>query len=242
MLLITRPIEQTKNLESLLLANEIDYAFFPTFEIKKVKPIVSKQTYEVIIFISVNAVEYAEEYFDKLFNTSIKIFAVGPVTANRLLRKNIKVDCYPNKKASSKELLKMRECQSLSNKKILIVRGKGGSETLKNNLSISNQVDYFEVYERVQCELTIQHNESFEKFKKIPDGVLMATSEESLTYFMRLAQSISSDLIQILPAKKIIVFSERLKVIAKDFGFKNIEITENPSDEDLVNLLINKKY
>ena len=69
MLLITRPIEQTKNLESLLLANEIDYAFFPTFEIKKVKPIVSKQTYEVIIFISVNAVEYAEEYFDKLFNT-----------------------------------------------------------------------------------------------------------------------------------------------------------------------------
>jgi len=70
----------------------------------------------------------------------------------------------------------------------------------------------------------------------------MATSEESLTYFMRLAQSISSDLIQILPAKKIIVFSERLKVIAEDFGFKNIEITENPSDEDLVNLLINKKY
>ena len=127
-------------------------------------------------------------------------------------------------------------------KKILIVRGKGGSETLKNNLSISNQVDYFEVYERVQCELTIQHNESFEKFIKIPDGVLMATSEESLTYFMRLAQSISSDLIQILPAKKLIVFSERLKVIAEDFGFKNIEITENPSDEDLVNLLINKKY
>ena len=69
---------------------------------------------------------------------------------------------------------------SLSNKKILIVRGKGGSETLKNNLSISNQVDYFEVYERVQCELTIQHNESFEKFMNIPDGVLWQLVKRAL--------------------------------------------------------------
>ena len=42
--------------------------------------------------------------------------------------------------------------------------------------------------------IDIQHNESFEKFMNIPDGVLMATSEESLVNFMRLVQSISSDL------------------------------------------------
>ena len=62
MLLITRPIEQTKNLESILLVNGIDFAFFPAFEIKKLKPLVLKQNYDVIIFISVNAVIYAEEY------------------------------------------------------------------------------------------------------------------------------------------------------------------------------------
>lgn len=135
----------------------------------------------------------------------------------------------------------MKECQALSNKKILIVRGKGGSETLKNNLSISNQVDYFEVYKRVQCELTLQHNESLEMFMSYPDGFLMATSEESLVNVMRLVESISSDFIQTLLAKKIIVFSERIRVLAKDFGFTNIEITLNPSDEDLVNLLVDKK-
>lgn len=135
----------------------------------------------------------------------------------------------------------MKECQALSNKKILIVRGKGGSETLKNNLSISNQVDYFEVYKRVQCELTLQHNESLEMFMSYPNGFLMATSEESLVNVMRLVESISSDFIQTLLAKKIIVFSERIRVLAKDFGFTNIEITLNPSDEDLVNLLVDKK-
>ena len=109
MLLITRPVAQTKNLESILLANGIDYAFFPAFEIKKFKPIVIKQKYDVIIFISVNAVNYAEAYFNKLFIPPYKIFAVGPVTANQLLRKNIEVDCYPKTNASSQELLKMKE-------------------------------------------------------------------------------------------------------------------------------------
>ncbi len=135
----------------------------------------------------------------------------------------------------------MKECLTLLNKKILIVRGKGGSETLKNNLSISNQVDYFEVYKRVQCELTVQHNESLEMFMSYPDGFLIATSEESLVNVMRLVESISSDFIQTLLTKKIIVFSERIRVLAKDFGFTNIEITLNPSDEDLVNLLVDKK-
>jgi uroporphyrinogen-III synthase len=241
MLLITRPIAQTKNLESLLLANEIDYAFFPALEIQKLRPIVLNHKYDVIIFISVNAVNYAEEYFDQLFIDPVQIFAVGPVTAKQLISKNIKVDCYPKKNASSWELLKMKECQALSNKKILIIRGKGGSETLKNNLSFSNQVDYFEVYKRVQCQLTLQHNESLEMFMSYPDGFLMATSEESLVNVMHLVESISSKLIQTLLTKKIIVFSERIRVLAKDFGFTNIEITLNPSDEDLVNLLVDKK-
>ena len=59
-----------------MLANGIDFALFPAFEIKKLKPLVLKQNYDVIIFISVNAVIYAEEYFNKLFSEPLKIFAV----------------------------------------------------------------------------------------------------------------------------------------------------------------------
>ena len=135
----------------------------------------------------------------------------------------------------------MKDCQNLFNAKVLIVRGKGGSETLKGKLSISNQVDYFEVYERVPCEATLQHVESIKLFLNNPKGILMATSMQSLDSILNLVKSISFDCIQTFKAKKIIVFSERLKVLAKEFGFKNIEITENPSDEDLVNLLVNKK-
>jgi len=241
MLLITRPLAQTNNLESLLEANGIDYALFPAFEVKKFKPIAIKQKYDVIIFISVNAVNYAEEYFKAIFIAPFRVFAVGPVTANQLLKKNITVDCHPKKNASSKELLKMRECLDLSGNKILIVRGRGGSETLNDNLSASNEVDYFEVYERVPCDATSLHKESILSFFKKSDGILMATSSEILINIMRLVKSISPDFIETLTSKKIIVYSERLKDFAEDLGFKKIEITNNPSDEDLVSQIINKK-
>ena len=66
-------------------------------------------------------------------------------------------------------------------------------------------------------------------------------NKESLDSILYLVQSISSNFVETIKSKKIIVFSERLKVLAKEFGFKNIEITENPADEDLVKLLVNKK-
>ena len=241
MILITRPVSQTKKLELLLNNRNIDYALFPAFEIIKIQTAAPVEKYDIIIFISVNAVSYAEEHFDELFSDSSKVFAVGPATANQLLKKNIAVDCFPKENASSQELLKIKECSELSNRKILIVRGKGGSETLKNYLSSSNQVDYLEVYERTPCELTKIHNESLMSFLNEPDGILMVTSNESLLNIIRLVNSVSPDYYEILKVRKIIVFSERIKSKAEKLGFKKIEATQNPSDEDFVDILLNKK-
>ena len=74
------------------------------------------------------------------------------------------------------------------------------------------------------------------------DGTTLSTFAQTIfVHDHPTVTSISVDFIQILLTKKIIVVSERLRVLAKDHGFKNIEVTENPSDEDLVNLLVNKK-
>jgi uroporphyrinogen-III synthase len=241
MILITRPVSQTKNLELLLNNRNIDYALFPAFEIIKIQTAVSVKKYDIIIFISVNAVVYAEEHFDELFSDSSKVFAVGPATANQLLKNNIAVDSFPKKNASSQELLKIKECAELSNRKILIVRGKGGSETLKNHLSASNKVDYLEVYERIPCKLSKIHKESLMSFVNHPNGVSMATSEESLVNIMQLFSSASPDYLEILKSRRMIVFSERIKFTAEKLGLKKIEVTLNPSDEDFVDILFDKK-
>lgn len=238
MILITRPLAQTENLKALLKVANIDYAFFPAFEIKKISTEVLNKKYDVIIFISTNAVNYAEDYFDEIFVEPFKVFAVGPITAQRLIDKDIKVDCFPKFNASSMELLAMQECSELIDKRILIVRGKGGSETLKNNLGKFNQVDYLEVYERVPCEFSSLHAQSIEVFLNSTNGVLMAGSNESLYNIVRLLNLDSSDTFNKFKTRKLIVFSQKIKVLAESLGFENIKVTLNPSDQDLINELI----
>jgi len=163
---------------------------------------------------------------------------VGPVTATRLIDKDIKVDCFPKFNASSVELLVMQECSELIDKKILIVRGRGGSETLKDNLEKFNQVDYLEVYERVPCEFSSLHAQSIEVFLNSTNGVLMAGSNESLANIVRLLNLDSSDTFNKFKTRKLIVFSQKIKVLAESLGFENIKVTLNPSDQDLINELI----
>ena len=114
MILLTRPLSQVGNLQSLLEDSDLDYVLFPAIEINKIDTVVPSQTYNIIIFISVNAVIYSEEYFSQLFVEPLKIFAVGPTTAKKLTDKGVKVDAYPLENASSQELLAMPECGKLS--------------------------------------------------------------------------------------------------------------------------------
>ena len=241
MVLLTRPLSQVGNLQSLLEDLDLDYVLFPAFEINKIDAVVPKESYNVIIFISVNAVIYAEEYFSQLFVEPLKIFAVGPTTAKKLTDKGVKVDAYPLENASSQELLAMPECGKLSDKKVLIVRGKGGSETLKNSLKVMNQVDYFEVYRRAACEVSRLNVESIEQFMQTPDGIVIANSVKSLFNVVKLVKEIRSYHEGQLKSRTLVVLSERIKVQAQSIGFNNVHVARTPSDKGTIIEILNQR-
>ncbi len=241
MVLLTRPLSQVGNLQSLLEDSDLDYVLFPVFEINKIDTVVPSQSYDVIIFISVNAVIYSEEYFSQLFVEPFKIFAVGPTTAKKLTNKGVKVDAYPLENASSKELLAMPECSELADKKVLIVRGKGGSETLKNSLKVVNQVDYLEVYRRTPCKVSRLHVESIERFMQTPDGIVIANSVESLFNIVKLVKEIRPYHEEQLKSRNLVVLSERIKVQAQSIGFENIHVTPTPSDKGAIIELLSQQ-
>ena len=241
MVLLTRPLSQVENLQSLLEDSDLDYALFPAFEINKIDTTVPSETYDVIIFISVNAVIFSEEYFSQLFVEPIKIFAVGPTTAKKLTDNGIKVDAYPVENASSQELLAMPECGELTDKKTLIVRGKGGSQTLKNSLKVMNQVDYLEVYRRTPCEVSRLHVESIERFMKTPNVIIIANSIESLFNVVKLVKEIRSYHGDQLKTRTLVVLSERIKVQAQSIGFNNVHVARTPSDKGTIMELLNQQ-
>jgi uroporphyrinogen-III synthase len=219
----------------------LEYVLFPAFEINKIDTVLPNETYDVIIFISVNAVIHSEEYFSQLFVEPLKIFAVGPTTAKKLTDKGVKVDAYPLENASSQELLEMPECGELTDKKILIVRGKGGSQTLKNSLKAMNQVDYLEVYRRTPCEVSRLHVESIERFMQMPDGIIIANSVESLFNVVKLVKEIRSYHVDQLKSRTLVVLSERIKVQAQSIGFDNVHVACTPSDKGTIMELLNQQ-
>ena len=241
MVLLTRPLTQSKNLQSLLNEASLEYVLFPAFDINKIDTVAPSESYDVIIFISVNAVIYAEEYFSQLFVEPLKIFAVGPTTAKKLTDKGVKVDAYPLENASSQELLEMPECGELADKKVLIVRGKGGSETLKNSLKVMNQVDYLEVYRRAACEVSRLHVESIERFMQTPDGIVIANSVESLFNVVKLVKEIRSYHVDQLKSRTLVVLSERIKVQAQSMGFNNVHVARTPSDKGTIIEILNQQ-
>ena len=241
MILLTRPLAQVGNLQSLVEETDLDYVLFPALEINKINTVAPSESYDVIIFISVNAVIYSEEYFSQLFVEPLKIFAVGPTTAKKLTDKGVKVDAYPLENASSQELLTMPECGKLSDKKVLIVRGKGGSETLKNSLKVMNQVDYFEVYRRTPCEVSELHVESIEQFMQTPDGIVIANSVKSLFNVVKLVKEIRSYHEGQLKSRTLVVLSERIKVQAQSIGFNNVHVARTPSDKGTIIEILNQR-
>lgn len=241
MILVTRPLAQVDKLQILLKKANLDYALFPAFEVQKLMPKIPSERYDVIIFISVNAVIYAHEYLPQLLVKNQKIFAIGSTTANKLMSVGVQVSAYPKENASSAALLSLDECQSVSDKRILIVRGQGGTETLKNELELSNQVDYLEVYERKMLDASELHQKSIERFMKDRTGVVLGNSNQTLLNTLSLVESINPDYVSRLKKYPLLVLSERIQTFARSLGFGKVHIALGLGDKEVLNELLSGK-
>ena len=237
MVLLTRPLSKAGNLQSLLEDSDLDYVLFPAIEINQIHPRPSKQNYDVVIFVSVNAVIYAKEYFNYVIKESTQIFAVGSTTAKCISDNGLRVDGFPENEASSENLLAMPEL-SLNNKTILIVKGRGGSEVLRNELMKENIVDYLEVYERSPCEVSPLHIESLERFMDNSAGIVMVNSVESLRNTHQLIKNIRQYHLEEIVKKPVVVLGNRIKEYARMLGFDNIQVAKSQSDEGVLSALL----
>lgn len=224
-----------RSLEALVESAGHRPILFPTLKIEPIKSKPLKDHYDAVIFISANAVEHGLEVLSLLDHRYNKIFAVGGATAKKLNDYGYRVDAFPSKKASSESLLAMDEVKELSNNNILIFRGKGGRETLKKGLiKKNNQVEYIEVYKRVECEDTQLHKESLFRLLNFQDSVVTITSIESLSAMLSLIKKIDIDLLYKVQKIPLIVLSERIREFAKSVDFLQIYVATEPNNNGIV--------
>lgn len=231
--LLTRPQGANTRLASLLHAAGISTIEHPLLSIEPLNPgavpeITDLDLYDIIIFISANAVEFGLPlllaYWPQ-WPVKLTWLSVGKGTSDRLAQRGIKAE-FPDP-AGSEELLKFDVLQSVSDQRVLIVRGQGGRETLKDSLSDRGaRVDYLEVYRRVPASL----DGLADQVDRV--DVAIVTSVESLETFFTA-----------LPPKEVvklplIVPSQRIAEVAKMKGFAEVLVADGASDEALRDQLI----
>jgi len=240
-ILVTRPVPQAINLAQLITQQGGQAIIFPTIMIESLnnlstikKSFKNIAHYQWLVFISVNAVNFAYQINDGKIDIfkHAKIVAIGKATTNALKNIGLTVELAPETGFTSEALLSMQSLQAIKGQRFLIIRGQGGREILANKLKQRGaKVDYLEVYKRVKPNPT---NKAIVigllKQKKL--DAITITSAEALNNLMALLMGriIASLLLEI----PLIVISNRIKDMALEIGFKHVLVSASPADTAII--------
>ncbi len=235
--LVTRPEHQAQGLCQALAQSGATPIPFPVIEIttpkdsnKLLNTLKQLPQYQCLIFISANAAECGLAMLKQhkiSLPDGIKVAAVGRSTANKLKAMQVEGVITPAEQFDSEGLLALPELQQVEGKKILIMRGEGGRETLAETLQKRGaEVDYAEVYRRAKPN---------QNLGDLPDkgvDIAIVTSSEGVENLWQMANHKQQSWLKHLP---LVVMSERNRDAARKLGYKaDIRIVSQQSDEGLL--------
>ena len=240
-ILVTRPVRQAEKLACLIEQQGWFAVRFPTLEIKALKSSKYEQqfallsNYQWLIFISANAVNFAIKANNGKIDCfkQVSLVAIGKATEKALLSAGLEVDLLPDK-SHSEGLLAMPEMADMTGKSCLIIRGESGRELLADNLKMRGAtVEYLSVYQRCLPKIDVGNLSHLLQINQL--NVITITSGEALNnLFIMLKPSLHPILLTI----PLVVISERIKQLALTIGFKNIAVSDYPSDDAIIDTIV----
>lgn len=187
------------------------------------------ERYDLAIFISANAVQQGLGPLlrGRAWPAGTAIAAVGRSTATALAEHGLPVALVPEAGFNSEALLAMPALRDMAGRRVLIVRGEGGRETLAETLrGRGARVEYAEVYRRVLPEV----GEAALRDAWRAGGIdaVAVTSVESLRNLWQLAGPDARPLLQAAP---LILASGRIAETARELGCRGpLEVAEDATD------------
>ena len=242
---VTRPARQAAELCRMIRERQGIPVNLPTLVIRPVPEDVRTEentrrlvAADIVIFISKNAVVHARDRFPHIVDILRKktVLAVGHATANCLLelgRKRVEhIDSGGTEALLNLPALTGRE---IRDKRVLIIRGQGGREELRDRLlSRGAGVDYLEVYRREKPGISQADMGKFWHHER-PDALII-TSLSGLDNLVELTPSSES---KRLSETAMVVMSERIRQHALEAGFSCVTVATDNSDAGLLEALMN---
>lgn len=254
--LVTRPKNQAAGLIDALTQAGAEVIHYPVLEIEAIGDSPTSQAiladlsqFKALIFISTNAVRFAAQSMaEQSIQPSIQLpiqlpssaqcLSIGQATAAALQQHFGNTSLFPQNAADSESFLELEAIQpsQIAGQKILIVRGEGGRETLKQQLQQRGaEVQYLELYRRVSPKFSSENPNPLPIWlENHRIDLITVTSGQSLTYLTELAEH-KKDELKALP---LLTPSARVADIAQRSGFKKLIQSRGARDTEIVEGLI----
>ena len=192
---------------------------------------------DIVIFISKNAVIHALEQFPRLAAAvqGKTVLGVGEATV-RCLETSGFGQVGPAGSGGSESLLRLPVLDetAISGKRVVILRGLGGREKLRDELLARGAVvDYLEVYRRDKPDISQAQMAEFWHDQR-PDAVII-TSLAGLDNLVEMTPAAESGRLLETP---MVVMSGRIRQHATDSGFRHIAVATDNTDAGLVDALL----
>lgn len=236
-ILLTRPLQKSQQLANIIapLANHIEITPLFAYQTGEQQSILKQQLstnmHRIVIFVSPAAAKFslaACSLHQALKNH--QVIAVGQSTAEVLRNAGIHQVNVPEHQ-TSEGLLALETLHNIKGESILIVRGNGGRELLKQQLELRGaKVAYNEVYKRQW--FVLNNEQTIEKWRKDKINCIVVTSTEilirTLSYVddLRWAQSVTW-----------IVASARIEQRALDLGLSKVKNAFGASNQHILNAI-----
>lgn len=243
-IVITRPVDQAQALATLLSRNGARPIVVPAIEIQDLEDssalnaaIDALDGYDLAIFISPNAAAKGCEAIRARRNmpSRLRVAAVGGGTAAALKALGVRAVISPHEGADSESLLRVPELQNVAGARIVIFRGVGGRELLRETLIARGaQVDYAECYRRVRPEIDVAS--LLQSWNAGDIDAVVVTSSESLR---NLHDLLGPGGRARLAATPVFVSHARIAETARELGMQDVVIAA-PADEGVMSALLER--
>lgn len=207
----------------------------PTNEAAAKASLTELASFDIVIFVSANAVQRCYLYIGKELPAGPQIATVGRGTARQLQEDFQRLaDMVPDEGYNSEALLAMPAFQQVVGKRILILKGEGGRKLLGDTLADRGaNVSYANLYRRTIPVVAEQQLVAIKAAEKV--DVVVLTSGEGIANLLTLAGETSRNW---LCSMTWLVIHPRLAEIARQSGCENeIIISDGPGDEDILQCL-----
>jgi uroporphyrinogen-III synthase len=230
--LVTRPAAQCAPLCEEIERQGGSAIAFPAVEIEPVavQTTVTTGDYDLVVFVSVNAFEHGARQVTK--STRTRIAAIGRATAAALAAAELAADIVPEAGFTSEALLAHPQLQLTGGGRVLIVRGEGGRELLRDTfMEHGMSVETREVYRRVRPHVDAAKVAEVEARWSDEDQTIDVVTATSIETLQNLQALLTERGRQLLSGTALLVPSRRIVAAAVGAGLRGEAIVAAGADD-----------